>query len=279
MAITCKVGMAQVAVEGGALEANLSRACDMVAAASSEGCDIVLLPECLDTGWTHPSATVLACPIPGASSDRLSDAALRAGIHVVAGITERDAGAVYNTAVLYSPAGEILLKHRKINILSIAQDLYAVGDRLCVAQTPLGRIGLNICADNFPNSLAQGHTLARMGARMILSPCAWAVDADHDNDREPYGAMWLQAYSELARLYDLTVVGVSNVGWISGGPWEGRKCVGCSLAVGPSGQILAQGDYGESAEGLTTFCTEITPANAAGTDIAGALKSRGYTGP
>ena len=43
----------------------------------------------------------------------------------------------------------------------------------------------------------------------------------------------------------MTVVGVSNVGWITDGPWKGRKCIGCSLAVGPGGAILAQGPYGE----------------------------------
>ena len=34
-----------------------------------------------------------------------------------------------------------------------------------------------------------GHALGRMGARLLLSPCAWAVDADHDNAREPYGEL------------------------------------------------------------------------------------------
>ena len=97
--------------------------------------------------------------------------------------------------------------------------------------------------------VAVGHVLARMGARLLLSPSAWAVDADHD-DEEPYGGLWLDSYTELARLYDLTVVGVSNVGWLTAGPWRGRKCIGCSLAVGPGGVILAEGPYGEDAEAL-----------------------------
>jgi hypothetical protein len=47
----------------------------------------------------------------------------------------------------------------------------------------------------------------------------------------------------------VTVIGVSNVGWLTGGPWKGRKCIGCSLAVGPGG-VLARGAYGEAAEQL-----------------------------
>ena len=97
------------------------------------------------------------------------------------------------------------------------------------------------CADNSGTSLAIGHVLARMGAQLILSPSAWAVDADHDNDREPYGKLWLDSYSELARLYDLTVIGVSNVGRMTAGPWEGRKVIGRSLALGPGGPVLARG--------------------------------------
>jgi hypothetical protein len=48
----------------------------------------------------------------------------------------------------------------------------------------------------------------------------------------------------------MTVVGVSNVGWLRAGPWKGRKCIGCSLAVGPGGRVLAQGPYGEAAEAM-----------------------------
>ena len=63
----------------------------------------------------------------------------------------------------------------------------------------------------------------------------------NDNDEEPYGGLWLDSYEELARLYDLTVIGVGNVGRLTGGPWRGRKCIGCSLAVGPGGVVLRGG--------------------------------------
>ena len=151
---------------------------------------LIVLPECLDLGWTHPSAQSLAQPIPGSSCDVLTQAAIGTGIYVAAGLTERDGPRIYNAAVLIAPDGTILLKHRKINLLDIEQPLYAIGDRLQVARTPFGVIGLNICADNFPDSLALGHALGRMGAQLLVSPSAWAVPADHDPQREPYGALW-----------------------------------------------------------------------------------------
>src|SRR5439155_24563112 len=164
---------------------------------------------------------------------------------------------LYNAAVLIDPEGGILLHHRKINELDIALDLYSIGDRLGVVETALGTIGLATCDDNFGSALAIGHVLARMGAQMILSPSAWAVEADHDNQREPYGRLWLDSYSELARLYDLTVIGVSNVGRLTAGPWAGRKVIGSSLAMGPGGTVLARGPYGERAEALAVV--EVAP--------------------
>ena len=61
---------------------------------------------------------------------------------------------------------------RLLNELEIAQDLYARGNRLGVAGTALGRIGLMIGADAFAPGEAVSRTLALMGADMILSPCA-----------------------------------------------------------------------------------------------------------
>jgi predicted amidohydrolase len=196
---------------------------------------------------------------------------------VVAGLAERDGEDVYNSAVLISPGGELLSLHRKINELEIGHDYYAVGDRLAVVKTPFGVVGLDICADNFPDSLVFGHALCRMGCQLLLSPCAWAVDGDHDNSREPYGDLWRRAYGELARLYGVAVVGVSNVGLLTAGPWAGRKCIGCSLVVGPEGEAVLQGPYEE--EAVLTAVLELRAPRARGTGFAAMLREAGYGGP
>jgi len=274
-----KLGMGQMLVRGAAVDENMERALSMIADAADSGCQMVVLPECMDVGWTHPAAHELAEPIPGERTRMLAEAARKSGIYVVAGLTERDGGRIYNAAVLISPEGALMLKHRKINVLTIAQDLYSVGDSLAVAETSLGTVAVNICADNFKSSLALGHSLARMGARILLSPCAWAVDADHDNEKNPYGQGWRDSYCTLARLYEMPVVGVSNVGWIEGGPWKDRKCIGCSLAVGAGGDVLAQGPYGESAEKLMVVDIQVRDIGITGTAFAEYLKEKGYEGP
>jgi predicted amidohydrolase len=271
--------MAQMLVEGAQPTANLERAETFIRDAGSKNCHLVVLPECLDLGWTDPCARQLAQPIPGPHTQQLAQTAAQAGVYVVAGLVERAGDRLYNAAVLIDPHGQILQVHRKINELDIAHDLYSIGDRLAVVHTELGTLGINICADNFPNSLAIGHVLARMGAQIILSPSAWAVEAEHDIQVHPFGERWRRAYGELGRLYDLPVIGVSSVGWLTDGPWEGRKAVGRSLATNCRGEILVEGPYGESAEALIVVDVELRQPLVTGTKIADDLVARGYAGP
>ena len=59
-----KIDMGQLLVEGGEPERNIQRALEMLDLGVDRQCDIVPLPECLDLGWTHPSAQTEAQPIP-----------------------------------------------------------------------------------------------------------------------------------------------------------------------------------------------------------------------
>jgi len=70
-----EIGMAQMLVQGGRPEPNLDRAVTMIRQAAVQGCRLVVLPECLDLGWTDPSARALAQPIPGDHADQLAEAA------------------------------------------------------------------------------------------------------------------------------------------------------------------------------------------------------------
>ena len=63
-----RLALAQIAVEGGALEANLARVEVAVAEAASAGADIVVLPEAADVGWAHPAVLELADVIPGGAA-------------------------------------------------------------------------------------------------------------------------------------------------------------------------------------------------------------------
>jgi predicted amidohydrolase len=253
-----KLALAQITVTGGDKNRNLTRAEDCIARAAKEGAACVLLPEALDLGWTHPASATEAEPIPqGACFQRLSAAAVAGRVYVCSGLVERSGVRVYNSAVLIDPQGRLLLLHRKLNELEIGFPYYAQGDRMSVCETPLGTIGLMICADGFAKDHVLSRTLGYLGADLILSPCAWAVPADHDNLREPYGKLWRDSYVPVAREYAMWIAGVSNVGWLTAGPWQGRKCIGCSLVIGPDGAERVFGPYGVHAE--TILYVDITP--------------------
>jgi predicted amidohydrolase len=257
--------MAQMRVDGGCKLDNLLRAEERIAEAARAGAQVVLLPEALTLGWTHPSAHSEAEPIPHSEAcQRLMECAGKHGVYVCAGLVERAGKTVFNAAVLIGPNGELLLHHRKINELEIGHECYALGDRLQVAHTPLGTFGLMICADGFAPGQVIARSLAMMGADMILSPCAWAVPADHDNAREPYGQLWRDNYGPVARDFEIWIAGTSNVGWINAGPWAGRKCIGCSLLVGPDGKEVLMGPYGVDAEVILYADVTVVPRPAQG---------------
>lgn len=115
-------------------------------------------------------------PIPGPHSDRIAAIARANGLYICCGLVERDGEHIYNTAILLDDQGRILLKYRKINVLDVAFDMYSIGTHLSVVDTKFSRIGVNICSDNYGDSLDIGSVLGRMGARLILSPSSGTVE-------------------------------------------------------------------------------------------------------
>jgi predicted amidohydrolase len=260
-----KLALIQMRVEPGAKADNLRRAALLVAEAASTGAKVAVLPEAMPVGWTDSSFEALADEVPhGETCAMLGRLAKVHAIYLCAGLVERAAGTIYNSAVLIGPDGRVCLHHRKIYELEIAHHCYAPGDRLGIADTSLGRIGVMICADAFAPGQVISRTLGFMGAGIILSPCAWAVPLEHDNAKEPYGRLWRDNYSPPARDFGMWIAGVSNVGPITSGPWTGRQCIGCSMLVGPDGEVALQGPYGENAETILCAEIELKPRRRAG---------------
>lgn len=246
-----KLALAQIHIEPGDRERNLARATRFIHTAADSGANIILLPEAFPLGWMDLSATTFADEIPrGGTCRQLATLARDTGIYICSGVTERFKNKIFNSAVLINPSGEVILHHRKINELAIAHDLYSLGDRVAVTETPLGRIGLMICADAFAPGLAITRALGLMGAELILSPCAWAVPPQHDNSADSYGSLWISSYAPVCREFGLWIAGCSNVGPIQSGPWQGHRCIGSSLVLDPTGNIRLRGAYGGSAEEL-----------------------------
>lgn len=268
--------MAQLLVEGGEPERNLARAKKLIEQAAKERCDLVILPETCDFGWTHPSALVEASPLPSRWSEQIQEMAQKYQIHLCFGLTEKDAQTKknFNSALLIDDCGRILLSYRKINLLEVEFPYYEVGQSLGVAQTKWGKIGLNICSDNYQDSTVIGHTLARMGAQIILSPSSWTVTHSISEEDDPYGDKWMAPHYQLCSLYGIAMISTTSVGYIVGGPYEGKKMVGCSLAVGPNG-IIAQGPFNEVAGDLISFELEVPTQKQRGVPLTEMIRKKG----
>lgn len=269
-----KIGIGQLLVEGGEPERNMDRAKGLILKASDASCDLILLPETLDLAWTHPSVFDESEPIPGIRSDYFCALAKEHKIWICLGLTELEKDKRFNTSILISNQGEIIHKHRKINLLEVEFPFYEVGNQLSVCETPFGKIGINICADNYADALCLGHSLARMGAQLILAPSSWTVDHSITEEMDPYADKWVKPLSELATLYEIPVVSTTSVGYIVGGPYEGKKMVGCSLAVSKTGEIT-QGEFNEFASDLKIVDLELGSAKWKGTQFGKMINLKG----
>jgi predicted amidohydrolase/CubicO group peptidase (beta-lactamase class C family) len=153
---------------------NLERFAVFVAQAAERKADIVCLPEGVTVVGTGKSYVEVSEPVPGPSTRFLGELARKHGLHIAAGIYEREGSTVYNTAVLLDREGALAGKYRKVCLPREEIDGgITPGDELPVFDTPHGKVGLMICWDVFFPEPAR--VLARRGAEVILLPI-WGGD-------------------------------------------------------------------------------------------------------
>jgi predicted amidohydrolase len=269
-----KLALVQMTVVDGDRDANLQHAKEKIEEAVANKADVILLPEAMDLGWTDPSALTEAQPIPeGQTSQFLIGLAKKHNVFICSGLIEKDGDKVYNSAIIVDPSGKIVLTHRKINELDIGHPYYALGDKLNACETPFGTIGLLICADANTENQVLTRSLAYMGADVILSPSSWAMPPDHDNEKDPYGSTWENAYMPVAKDFAVWIASSSNVGKMTGGPWKDWNGIGCSMVVDHNGKLITKGPYGADAD--TIIYVEIKPISrpAQGTEWPGYRES------
>jgi len=209
-------------------EGNAGRICESLAAASAEGARLVVFPEAALTGYLFDSfdeATDGAVdPSSSTSLQRIRDACRELDTWCVVGTIERAPGRkLFNTALLISPAGE-LGTYRKVHTLCLGVDRFTTpgGEGFRVWNTPIGRIGLNICYDgSFPES---ARVLKLLGAELVVLPTNW-----------PEIELKTELIRVRARENHLWYVAVNRVGTERGVTFPGG-----SVAAGPRGELLAE---------------------------------------
>lgn len=164
------------------LKANAEHAVEAAGRAVAQGADVVVLPELATTGYSFENraeAYAHAEPVPDGDTVRMWEAfAAEHGVHVVAGLAERDGVRLYDTAVLVGPDGYVG-RYRKTHLWYREKLWFTPGDEgFPVFETPIGRIGLLICWDIWFPEVPR--LLAQQGADLICSVNNWVWTPDAD---------------------------------------------------------------------------------------------------
>jgi 5-aminopentanamidase len=166
-----RVAVAQTEPKLAEKERNLDACLALLEEASAGGAELLVLPECAVPGYMFDSldeALPFAEEIPGPTSEAFERECRRLGVYAVCGLLERDGDRLRNSAVLVGPDGLVGI-YRKTHLPFLGVDRFVTpGDEPQVWDTPLGRIGLEICYDlRFPEVT---RALALKGADLVAHP-------------------------------------------------------------------------------------------------------------
>ena len=229
--------MAQIFCLDGDRSGNFIRIENAIKEAKTGGVGIVCFPETAILGWVNSDAHKRAFPVPGQDSESLSKLAKKYEISLCVGLAEKEGKKLYDSTVLIDKTGRILLKHRKINILTeLMSPPYTPGNEVSVVDTEFGKIGLLICADTHKDGILE--RMAKLKPDLLLVPYGYA---EKEESWPEHGKELERVVQEAARKTGAVVVGPNLVGEISKGPWKGRIFGGHSVAADKNGKTLAIG--------------------------------------
>lgn len=165
--------------------ANMAEAGRWVRKAAASGARLIALPEVFIWRGAKKEERKFAETVPGATSDELAELAQKLRVYLLGGsILEAIPGStkVYNTSLLFDPAGRLIATYRKIHLFDVElegavsareSDTRAFGSEIVIAKTDLCPMGLSVCYDlRFPELY---RALVREGAQLIFVPSAFTA--------------------------------------------------------------------------------------------------------
>ncbi|HEX3032869.1 MAG TPA: carbon-nitrogen family hydrolase [Bacillota bacterium] len=227
-----KVAMLQLQVAMGDPQTNLEKALTMLEQGAEQGAQLAVLPETWTTGYAFDRLQDVAeepgetgqCP----TVQRLQEFAARKKMWIFSGsLVERIEGSLYNTTYIIRSDGSIAGKYSKLHLFGLMDEdkHFKPGKDLCLVDTPWGKAAPIICYDlRFPEL---SRKLAEQGASILVVPAHWpAARVDH----------WRLLNQARAVENQIFVLAVNSAGLTGPTSFGGN-----SMAIGPWGQILAEG--------------------------------------
>ena len=169
----------------------LERAAALIEQAVSVGAQLVVLPEVFNTGYRYSDDNfALAERLDGATVNWMKAQAALHGIHLAGSLLLLDEDDIYNAALLIAPDGRTWRYDKQYPWLW-ERAYFRSGDRITIAETDFGRVGLMICHD-----YNHAHLWERYAGQvdlMVLTSCPPRMHAFElvfpDGERLPASAM------------------------------------------------------------------------------------------
>ena len=221
---TVKIACIQMEPIVGEKERNVQRSLELIEEAAVNDAHLLVMPELCNSGYVFDSreeAFALAEEIPNGPTCRSwAEAAQKHGLHIVAGINERDGQALYNAAVVIGPSGHVGT-FRKVHLWNEENLFFERGNLgFRVFRTPLGRIGTVICYDGwFPESF---RLCALQGADIVCIPTNWVPIPGQAQEREAMANILCMAAAHSNSLF---VAAADRIGVERGQPFIGQSVI------------------------------------------------------
>lgn len=219
-----KIACIQMEPIVGEKERNVRRTLELVEGAATQGARLIVLPELCNSGYVFESreeAFALAEEVPhGPTCTAWTEMAHTHGLHLVAGITERDGSVLYNAAVVIGPSGHVGT-FRKVHLWNEENLFFEPGNLgFPVFRAPFGRIGTFICYDGwFPESY---RLCALQGADIVCIPTNWVPIPGQAKEREAMANILCMAAAHANSVF---VAAADRVGVERGQPFIGQSII------------------------------------------------------
>ena len=193
----------------------------MFSKAKAQGAMLVVAPETVLGQSTYENDPTLG-ENPGESGSwaaasfikKFSAHAKQEKLYSVIHLATKAGTSKYSTQVAFGPDGKVVGKHHKFELYSGEASTYVPGNDVMVFDSPIGKVGLMICADIYGDLAMHSKLADTHKARVLAFSTAWTV---------PGSGNWQAAF---AKNWGMYVVGAN---WDAG-----------SGVYDPTGKALAQ---------------------------------------
>ena len=237
-----KIGLGQMNTQDKKQE-NLASAEKLINELAAKGARLLMLPEYFNFLGPDELKAENAEPIDDSRSlEMIRKKARELNVYIhIGSYLERDGDRIYNTGVVFDPAGELLAKYRKIHLFDVEipggvayleSATITAGDSVTTFSIDDVKFGMSTCYDlRFPELFRR---LSDQRVQIILLPAAFTLQTGRDH--------W-----ELL----LRARAVENLCWVAAaGQWGPSPpehiCFGRSMVVNPWGIVVAQAPDGVS---------------------------------